>query len=126
MTVKGIKIVVDTDSLTQQDVGPNVYMLGPSNLSPSDQGGDELGITVNNGDQVIWSAVGFKPDVKIRLKAAETPGALTTNMNTTYNDDGTVTAEATTQGDRVIYRFSFVVDDVDYTSYTWDPYITIT
>ncbi|MGD8782258.1 MAG: hypothetical protein PVH88_25245 [Ignavibacteria bacterium] len=126
MAIRRVKIVIDTESLKSGATTAScIYMLAPSDMNPYNQGQDELGVTVNNGDSVIWSPCGFDPSIPIKLKANANPGVLTTNMEATYNDDGTVTALATKTCNSAIYRFAFVVDDDDYDPYSWDPYITI-
>lgn len=128
MATRYIKILIDTQSLLSSPaptVASCVYMVAPSEMSPYNQAQDELGVTVNNGDTVIWSASGFDAETKITLIKAKTPGILDTNMTTVYNDDGTVSALATKDCNAGIYRFAFTVDDQDFSQYSWDPYMTI-
>ena len=126
MATRRIKIVIDTDKLVPgQDPSSCIYMLGTSDMDPTQQGQNELGVTINNGDSVIWSPCGFDGAVNVKLIAAASPGILLTNMRTVYNDDGTVTALATSSCNSGIYRFAFTVDDNDFQPYTWDPYMTI-
>ncbi len=126
MATRRIKIVIDTKSLLAgASVGSCVYMLAPTDMNPYNQGQDELGVTVNKGDTVIWSPCGFDSETRIKLIAAESPGVLITDMTTDYNDDGTVTALAQGNCNKGIYRFAFTVNDRDFQPFTWDPYMTI-
>lgn len=100
-------------------------MVAPTDMSPYNQAKDELGVTVKNGDEVVWVASAFDSGAEVNLLQAESPGVLDTNMRTEYNNDGTVTALATSTCNSGIYRFAFTLDDQDFQPYTWDPYITI-
>ncbi|NQY64904.1 MAG: hypothetical protein HRT38_14475 [Alteromonadaceae bacterium] len=127
MAIRRVKVVIDTvNVLAGKAVGSCVYMVAPSALKPLNQGQFELGITVNINDQVIWSPCGFDSNTKIKLIANQDGSpAFTNNMTVKYNDDGTVTGLAKTTCNSAIYRFAFIVDDDDFTQFSWDPYITI-
>jgi hypothetical protein len=126
MTQQTVNVICVLDTETTQKAGSGtpatVYMISDQGTAASGQGSNELTITVNAGDTIIWTLVPLISFMTSTFTAFDQTSG-TGTLKTSQNSSTQFTAQCIGAGS-VTYHFNLQIID-DTNTYSWDPYITI-